>query len=137
MTQPTPKHVIVVDDDPDYAHLTAETLRGAGFRVTVFHDARAAAGFVVKEASTVDLVVTDVMMDYLVEGFDLARLLRTHPDTHEVRIVILTGARRVFDAAAEAGEDWYPCDVLLEKPIEAHELIGGVCSLLRLAEPHH
>ena len=35
-----PRHVMVVDDDPNVRNVIEETLRGAGFRVTGLPDAR-------------------------------------------------------------------------------------------------
>ena len=70
------------------------------------------------------------MMGYLSEGFDLARELRHHPATRELPIVILTGMRKVYDVEAEIGEGWYPCDALLEKPVDGDELVRTVYSLL-------
>jgi CheY-like chemotaxis protein len=130
------KHIVVVDDEPDYVRLIADTLRRAGFRVTVFTDAREANELVIRDADGVDLVVTDVMMNHLSEGFDLARLLRTHPKTRKIPTVILTGVRETYDVASEVGADWYPCDAFLEKPVEAHDLVRIVCSILEVEAPH-
>jgi CheY-like chemotaxis protein len=125
------KHIVVVDDEPDYAQLTANILRDAGFRVTTLSGAREASELVIRDADSVDLVITDVMMGHLSEGFDLARLLRTKPETRNIPTVIVSGVREICDVATVAGEDWYPCDVFLEKPVEPHELVETVCSILK------
>lgn len=136
MTRTHTEHIVVVDDDPDYALLTAGTLRDAGFRVSVVHDAREASNLVIRDANTVNLVIADVMMDYLSEGFDLARSLRAHPRTRKLPIVLLTGVREIYDVATQVGEDWYPCDAFLEKPVEAGDLVRTVCSVLAIKMPH-
>jgi CheY-like chemotaxis protein len=130
------RYILVVDDDKDYAALTAEVLRDAGFRVAVAWNHKTALRLMKHGFLRFDLVIADVMMEYLSEGFDLARTLRNDPETREVPIVLLTGVREVYDVATEVGEDWYPCDVFLEKPIAAHDLVDTVCSLLGTEARH-
>jgi CheY-like chemotaxis protein len=124
------RHILLVEDDKDYAALTAGMLRKAGFRVTSIEGARAALAVLQDGVLSVDLVVTDVMMGYLSEGFDFARGLRQHPATRDLPIVILTGMRQIYDVESEIGEGWYPCDAFLEKPVDPDELVRTIFSLL-------
>ena len=124
------RNILLVEDDNDYAELTAETLRRAGCHVTTAPDGRAALRILEEGRVPVHLVITDVMMDYLSDGFDLAKRLRDHPQTRHIPIVLLTGVRRVYDVEAEVGEEWYPCDAFLEKPVDPHKLVSTVASLL-------
>ncbi len=121
------KTVLVVDDDQVFvAAVTAilETnyeVRTAGNGTEAFES--------VAELKP-DLIVLDVMMDYLSEGFDVARKLRGDPVMKDIPLVMLTGVDQRFDYRLEQDESWVPCDRFLEKPVEPEKLLAEVSALL-------
>ena len=72
-----------------------------GFSVDMRNDGE--AGLAAALESKSDLVILDVMMDHMSEGFDVARVLRHDDVTALIPIIILTGVDHVFIGEAEGG----------------------------------
>lgn len=121
-------HVLVVDDERDFAALIAETVRSAGFRVSVAWDRDGALRIL--EAEDVDLVVTDVMMEHLSAGFDLAHAVKARRSTSRLPVVIVSGVHEVFDVTSQIGEGWIEADAFLDKPVDPDVLLATVTGLL-------
>jgi CheY-like chemotaxis protein len=74
-------------------------------------------------------------MDYMSEGFDVARKLRTDPETRSIPLIMLTGVDRMYNYRLEQDESWVPCDRYLEKPIEPETLLAEVEALIESSPP--
>lgn len=117
--------ILVVDDDRDSAEALAVLLRVEGYRAETSYDGiealRVAAGF------QPDLVLLDISMPEL-DGFDVASKLRAEPWARNLRIVAVTGWKRVDDRerARTAGFDEY-----LVKPLDFDRLKAVLDTQLR------
>jgi CheY-like chemotaxis protein len=122
--RPSPsRRVLVVDDNQDAADSLAMLLRLGGHEVHVFHDgptAVAAADAVKPEVALLDIGLPEM------NGFELARRLRTHPGLTAILLVAVTGYGQDQDLrrSREAGFDHH-----LVKPIDpmALEAIFASC----------
>ncbi|MBX3622046.1 MAG: response regulator [Rhizobacter sp.] len=105
-------HVLVADDNIDFATSLAELLRSGGHRVTVVHDGAAALEAAQREAP--DVALLDIGMPY-VNGYEVARRLRAQPAIRGTMLVAITGWGQAADRdeAARAGFDRH-----LTKPVE-------------------
>jgi CheY-like chemotaxis protein len=94
--------VLVVDDNEDAAGLLAKALTRLGQVVRVAHDGPSALKAV--ETFTPDLALLDIGLPAM-DGYELARRLRTLPALAGVRLVAVTGYGQVRDreAAEQAG----------------------------------
>ncbi|MBI1798751.1 MAG: response regulator [Candidatus Eisenbacteria bacterium] len=118
------KHVLLVEDDPHNAMLIRKLLeRRGGFRVTVSESADEVLSLARQGA--IDLVVMDVSLGNThlegrpINGLDLSRLIKTHPHSVHVPVVLATAHAMRGDAEtllAESGADGY-----FAKPIIDHE----------------
>ncbi len=118
--------VLVVDDQPENLMLVEEVLTEQGFEVRLAADGVAALEEVEKEAP--DCIVLDVMMPRL-DGFGVCHKLKSHRDTHFIPICMLTALTSVEDKvrAFELGADDF-----LNKPVDIHELLVRVRSLIKI-----
>jgi two-component system chemotaxis sensor kinase CheA len=98
--------VLVADDALLVRELQRSILEQAGYRVLVAEDGHAALGTLTRER--VDLVLTDVEMPGM-NGFDLTRAIRAHPDLQNLPVVILTSKTSAEDhqEGLDAGADAY------------------------------
>ena len=98
--------VLVADDALVVRELQRSILQEAGYRVVVAEDGHAALGTLTRER--VDLVLTDVDMPGM-NGFDLTRAIRAHPELQNLPVVILTSKSAAEDhqEGLEAGADGY------------------------------
>ena len=117
--------ILVVDDEPQIAHLLRDHLEHAGFAVLTAGDGRAALRLAAVERP--DLVVLDLGLPGL-DGLDVARTLRRD---NLVPIIMLTARGEESDklVGLELGADDY-----LTKPFSPKELVARIRAVLRRSE---
>ncbi|MGE5567103.1 MAG: PAS domain S-box protein [Parcubacteria group bacterium] len=112
--------ILVVEDNPEVAEVTAALLEQLGNRTRVVTSA-AAALKVLDEGDLPDLVLSDIVMAGELDGIGLARKLRDeHPD---LPVLLATG----YSQAAERLSDEFP---ILAKPYQVTDLSQAVGALL-------
>lgn len=122
------KRLLVVDDEPNLLTAIAAVLRGEQYDVTTARNGKDALLQIAR--SLPDLIVSDVRMP-LMDGFQLARKLRSAPHTALIPIIFLT-AKDETDNRIEgfrAGVDVY-----LTKPFEPDELLAVIHNILTRIE---
>jgi CheY-like chemotaxis protein len=119
--------VLLVDDDPVFREAVTAVLE-TRFQVRTASNGAEARAAVAEERP--DVVVLDVMMDHLSEGFDVARELRTGEATRGIKIVMLTGVDQVYNMRLEIEASWVPYDRYLEKPVAPASLLATIDELL-------
>jgi CheY-like chemotaxis protein len=129
MARPT---ILIADDDPVFVASVESVLR-TRYDVTTASSGSEAMAEV--DADPPDLVILDVMMDHMSEGFDVARSLRQAEATSLIPIIILTGVDRVYNLRMEVDESWVSADHYLEKPVAPDELLRVVDSLIGPGSP--
>jgi DNA-binding NarL/FixJ family response regulator len=125
------KRLLVVDDEPNLLVAVGACLRGEGFDVVT---ARSGAEALVRVAESVpDLVVSDVRMPGM-DGYQLARQLRSSSRTALTPVVFLTAKDETSDRVEgfRAGVDAY-----LTKPFEPDELVAVIRSILERVQRTH
>jgi two-component system NtrC family sensor kinase len=124
-----PATILVVDDDKKISDFLIDLLSEGG------HQARAAYGgqealdrLATRERDEIDLVLLDVMMPDI-DGFAVARRLKSDPATEYLPIIMVTGRDRSTDATRglELGADDY-----IAKPFDPRELLARINAMLRL-----
>lgn len=121
------KTVLLVDDDPIFRDSIAIVL-GTRYEIVAAGNGTEAAARVAELHP--DLIILDVMMDHLSEGFDVARRLREDPATATIPIMMLTGVDRVYNVRMEVDETWVPADRYLEKPVSPQQILQEVEDLI-------
>jgi len=121
------KKILLTDDDPVFVEAVSAILE-TRFDIVTASNGTEALEQVAREKP--DLVVLDVMMDHLSEGFDIARKLKSDPETKELPVIMLTGVDAVYNYRMEVQESFVPHDRFLEKPIEPEELLAVIEELL-------
>lgn len=117
--------ILIVDDEQDILDLISYNLSKEGYKVHT-----AANGIQAVEVATAvrpDLVILDVMMPGM-DGFEVCRTLRKHPETAVAAIMFLTAKAGEIDQVLglELGADDY-----IQKPISPRVLIARVKTILR------
>ena len=123
-----PKRLLLVDDEPKLLLAVAAVLRAEGFDVTTARNGREALVHIAK--SVPDLVVSDILMPQM-DGFALARHLRSADHTKLVPIVFLTAKGDTRDRVEgfRTGIDAY-----VSKPFEPDELVAVIRNILDRVE---
>ena len=100
------KKVLIVEDNQQIRMLVRAALRPCGCEIVESCDGEDAIEAAVAERP--DLVLLDVMMPKM-DGFEVLRFLRSHPETRDCRVVMLTAATATADreSAEQGGADGY------------------------------
>lgn len=128
--------ILVVDDDPDIVEALKMTLEANRYKV--YTAANGTEGLKQVKAVSPDLIILDVMMDSITEGFQVTYQLR-NPDPKseyakyaKVPILMLTAivekTRMKFSTRKDG--DFLPVDDFVEKPIRPQVLLEKVKKLL-------
>lgn len=120
------KRILVIDDDIDLVEIIRLTLENEGYGVL---DAQSGdRGLQLARQEIPDLIVLDVMMGKVDEGFQVAYELRKGESTRDIPILMLTAVADqtgfVFDPDKDG--DFLPVDEYLEKPISPRRLVDLV-----------
>jgi DNA-binding NarL/FixJ family response regulator len=122
------KRLLVVDDEVNLLAAVAAVLRGQGYDVATARNGRDALVQIARLLP--DLVVSDIKMPVM-DGYDLARHLRSAKHTALIPIIFLTAK----DDTADRIEGFRSgIDAYLTKPFEPDELLAVVHNILDRVE---
>ncbi|MGH2484061.1 MAG: response regulator [Candidatus Limnocylindria bacterium] len=124
-----PPRILVVDDLPQNRRLLEAMLSPQGH--VVVGAASGAEALALIAAEPPDLVLLDILMPDM-DGYEVCRTLRSDPNTQTLPIVMLTSSGDEDKVRAiEAGADDF-----IARPLDQHELLARVRSLLRIKQYH-
>ena len=119
--------VLIVDDVPDNLSVLHDALDEAGYTVLVAINGESALQRAAQALP--DIVLLDAVMPGM-DGFEVARRLKAHPDTAHIPIIFMTGlteTEHVVAAFAAGGVDY------VTKPIRAQEVLARMTVHMRSA----
>jgi DNA-binding response OmpR family regulator len=120
--------ILVVDDDLDTLRLVGMMLERQGYQILAATSGQQALGLA--RSDKPDLVILDLMMPDM-DGLEVARQLRSSPDTKDISIIMFTAKGQTDDKLEgfDAGADDY-----LTKPTQPRELVAHVRAVLKRSE---
>ena len=120
------KKVLIIDDDFDLVEAMRITLEAANFEVIDAQDGK--RGLEMIRSESPDLVLLDVMMSSIDEGFHVAYKIREDESIKDTPIVMLTavGNQTGFQFNPGKDADFLPVDAFLEKPVNPKKLVDIV-----------
>ena len=120
-----PKHVLVVEDEPDTAELIELHLKNGGYKVTIAVDGDQALKNIHKHMP--DLVILDLMIPEIT-GVEVCKFIRKDPATQSIPIIMCTAKISEIDKilGLELGADDY-----VTKPFSPWELLLRVKNLIK------
>jgi len=120
--------ILVADDNEANCDLLSSLLSAEGYQVVCVADGQQALEQL--NSDTIDLALLDVVMPRPT-GFDLCQTMKSKPETRLIPVILLTSlnsdADRIHGIMCGAND-------FLNKPVNKHELLARVYSLLRLKQ---
>ena len=115
------KRVLIVDDQADIRRLIRMTLEFEPYACDEAADGE--TGLQLAVALRPDLILLDVMMPGPLDGLEVCRRVRSDPDLHATKVVLLTARGQVHDRVAgrRAGAHDY-----LVKPFSPLQLVEAL-----------
>jgi DNA-binding response OmpR family regulator len=134
MSQEYPK-ILVIDDDPDFLAAVTPVLKSALYEVLTASNPEEGKKMILTQKP--ELILLDIMMDSLFDGFSLCNAIKTAPEFEAVKatpvvfvsaVKELAGSRFQFkgDEQGLAGPDDY-----IDKPIKPDDLLARIKKLLK------
>jgi PAS domain S-box-containing protein len=120
------ERVLLVEDDPAVRSVLTEYLESQGYSVVSAEDGREGLATARREGSTVDLVLSDVVMPKM-NGVELARVLRE--ELPGVRVLLISGHADDRKRVVEESLEWPAC-TFLQKPFTPYVLATKIRELL-------
>ena len=123
-----PAEAVAVDDDQNVLTVVKKVLDRRGIFVTTFTNGQNALQHIKKTPP--DLIISDLNMPTM-DGFEVARQVRSHPDSNAVPILILTSdpSRDNVGRAIKLGVNGF-----LAKPFDQKGLVAKVFQMLGRGE---
>ncbi|MBU8870198.1 MAG: response regulator [Gemmatimonadales bacterium] len=120
------KTILVIDDDIDLVEIIRVTLENEGHEVIDAQNGK--RGMVLAREKSPDLILLDVMMSQVDEGFQVAYELKGDQATQDIPILMLTAVadQTGFDFDPAKDKDFLPVSEFLEKPISPRKLVDMV-----------
>ena len=125
------KKILIIDDDPDFVMATTVVLEAKNYKVFSAKDRKDGIEKVGRVLP--DLIIMDVMMEKMSDGFELTREIKHDERYKKIPILMLTavGEKTGFNFSKIAGDEaWLPVDDYAEKPIKPEELIASIEKLI-------
>ena len=125
------KKILLIDDDVDFVYLNKVFLESKGYQVIISYNGE--EGIKKARETKPDLVILDVMMSRMTEGFDIARKLRADDDLNDIPIIMLTAIRKreKLPWTFEPDDTWLPVNRFLEKPISLEKLLEEIEKIIK------
>ena len=125
------KRLLIVDDEPNLLRAVDAVLRNEGFETSTARSGKEALVAIAQKQP--DLIVSDVRMPAM-DGYELARRLRSSPNFALIPIVFLTAKDETEDRVEGFRSG---VDVYLTKPFEPDELVAVINNILGRIEKTH
>jgi CheY-like chemotaxis protein len=122
--------ILLIDDDIDLIEMNRAFLAKSGYDVDFAYNG--ADGIAKAREIKPDLIVLDVMMTDVGEGFEVARTLKKDELTMGIPILMLTSVNQEhgFNLTIGPDETWNPVDAFIEKPFGPHDLLATIQKMI-------
>ncbi len=120
--------ILVIDDDPDFIEYLEIILKAEGYRVVAATSAE--QGLARMAECCPRLVIADVMMSYVIDGWAIGRELKADPRWCKVPIIMVSAI------VSSASDPLFPSipestfDAFLSKPVNPATLLQSVRALM-------
>lgn len=117
--------ILLVEDDSNLREIYGARLEAEGYTIVAASDGEEALASAVRERP--DLIISDVMMPKI-SGFDMLDILRTTPETKNVKVIVMTALSQEEDRrrGEELGADRY----VVKSQVTLDDVVGMVRELL-------
>ncbi|MGA1840109.1 MAG: response regulator [bacterium] len=126
----TNKKILLVDDDEDFLFIHSSLLSGHGYEVITAESEKECKKIL--ETIKPDLIILDVMMEFLDSGFDLSKEIKSRFPS--VPIILLTSIVEEtglpIPASEEARKKLLNADAFINKPVNQENLLATIKDLL-------
>lgn len=123
-----PKRILVIDDDLDFLDFCHIVLTANGYQVETAPSAQ--EGLKKMRGLHPDLVITDMMMSYVLDGWSVSREMRFDPELCDIPVLIVSAIISDKDDPLFPGNDQGRVDGFMSKPLDPAGLVSRIAELV-------
>ena len=116
--------ILVVDDDPDFVEIVRMLLQSRGHLVNAANSDEQA--FRAMEAHTPDIILLDMMLSFVLDGFTIARKMHASPTLKEIPILVVSSFTEAQCREMCSECEQVAIDGWITKPIHPEKLFKEV-----------
>jgi len=126
--------ILVIDDDPDFREAVTSILESAHYEVTTAINAEKGKEKIFEENP--DLILLDIMMDSLFDGFSLCHSIKKdneYKDFKDTPIIFVSAVKEKAGSRFQFRDQDYGLaqpDDYIDKPVKPNDLIARIEKLL-------
>ena len=124
--------VLIVDDDPLFVKSTRAILETHGYEVDSAEGGD--EGLVKMRENKPDLVLLDVMMDWVLDGVSVSRSMMHEPALQQIPIIMVTSIRDSEYRGSFPQDEYLHINSWLDKPCSPEKLVSEVETVLKRHE---
>jgi DNA-binding response OmpR family regulator len=128
------ERVLVIDDDPIFVKSTTAVLEAHGYQVDSASNREQGLSKMSEEKP--DLVVLDVMMDWVLDGVSLSREMMAQEAFRRIPIIMVTSIRNSEYRGVFPQDEYLHIDNWLDKPCPPDKLVAEVQKTLERHEKY-
>jgi CheY-like chemotaxis protein len=127
--------ILVIDDDPDFVKIVTIMLKSGHYEVIAAINSQEGREKLLSEKP--DLILLDIMMDSLFDGFSLCHDIKTSPEYQELRGTPVIFCSAVKEKAGSRlnfssfGQGLMGPDDYIDKPVQPDDLLARIDKLLK------
>jgi Lrp/AsnC family transcriptional regulator, regulator for asnA, asnC and gidA len=129
LPEPPPPTIMIVDDDPDFVEVTHVLLEREGYQTRTASSGNAALQAMT--ADPPDLLIMDIMMQGILDGWDASRRVRQDPRLRHLPILAVSSITSTDYLSMVPTDDDNLIDNFFSKPVDAQQLVAEVKRLLK------
>ena len=118
------RKILVIDDDPIFVKSTTAVLESRGYQVDSAQNAEEALAKMSQERP--DLVLLDVMMDWVLEGVTISQEMMSQKELQRVPIIMITSIRDSEYRGLFPQDQYLHINSWLDKPCPPDKLLSEV-----------
>ncbi|MBN2030157.1 response regulator [bacterium] len=128
--------ILIVDDDPDYTSAIKTILSQKGYKVDIADNKDTALEKINKTKP--DLILLDIMMERLNDGFTICYELKHNPTLKHIPILAISAIteKTGLQFSPETNSEYFEADDYVEKPIHPADLLHRINKLLNIEHQH-
>jgi len=126
-----PPEILVVDDDPNFVIVIKPVLESKGYKVAAACNKEEAMK--VLEKRKPDLILLDIMMEKMTDGFDICYKLKHDPEMKKIPVLAVSSITEEtgFKFSPATDGEYFEADDFVEKPVRPTVLLERIDRLLR------
>jgi len=126
-----PQKVLLIDDDPSFITAITPILESRGYQVEAAYNKEEGMEKIVKLRP--DLILLDIMMERLTDGFDLCYKLKHDPELRKIPVLAVSAINKEvgFKFSPNIDGEYFEADDFVEKPVKPEHLLQRVEKLLK------